>query len=233
MRKIASFCCFFVLLLRVDPCQFHSQFVPPLFSFNFKTSLTPTFSSLTKPKISKLKQTSSLSETATAALSWSPFIDVILLAPAVVGYTGLLGKAWVAPGQKLRRWVSLLLLLLVRLLLLLLLLLLPLLLLLSVNSQQPEGQGICPDPERNKSIQLKIWRQLFYFLTEFNSKTFPEKLHCLTRNGEIENFWCQHMCDRPAEDLVGGGLRKWQRQRSVHVDPGLWSWIWSQNAGGG
>ena len=174
---------FVVFLLRVDPCQFHSQFVSPLFSFNFKTSLTQTFSSLTKPKISKLKQTSSLSETATAALSWSPFVDVILLAPAVVGYTGLLGKAWVAPGQKLRRWVSLLLLLLllVRLLLLLLLLLLPLLLLLSVNSQQPEGQGICPDPERNKSNQLKIWRQLFYFLTEFNSKHFSWKATLLDK----------------------------------------------------
>ena len=178
MRKVVSYEFLLLFFAESRSLSVSLSICSPLFSFNFKTSLTQTFSSLTKPKISKLKQTSSLSETATAALSWSPFVDVILLAPAVVGYTGLLGKAWVAPGQKLRRWVSLLLLLLVRLLLLLLL---PLLLLLSVNSQQPEGQGICPDPERNKSNQLKIWRQLFYFLTEFNSKHFSWKATLLDK----------------------------------------------------
>ena len=64
MRKVSS-CDFLLFLLGVDPCQFHSQFVP--FSFNFKTSLTapPTFSILTKLIISKLDQTSPLSDSDT------------------------------------------------------------------------------------------------------------------------------------------------------------------------
>ena len=153
----------------VDRCQFHFQFVSPLILFQLQNIFDCCSNFLnfdqahyfqTWPDFTIVRNSNS--SVLMINIYWYYF--------AVVG---LLGIAWVAPGQKLRRWVSLLLLLLlVRLPLLLLLLLL--LLLVSVNSQQPEGQGNCPDPDKSKSNQLKvgkIWRKIILFSGWIKLKT--------------------------------------------------------------
>ena len=150
----------FVVLLfcSVDRCRFHFQFVSPSFSFNFKTSLAANFGFSSYFDQTQYFQTwpNFIHSNSIVIIA---FVDYYFADPyRCLVWVGIVW--WVAPGQKLRRWVSPLLLLF--------LLLLLLLLLLSVNTQQPEGQGICSDPEGDKSNQLnvgKIW--IFWLETYF------------------------------------------------------------------
>ena len=89
----------------VDRCQFHFQFVSPQFSFNFKTSLTTLAANFVLSISTKTQyfQTFSLSWTATSSIVMITIVDIVLLTPAVGGYS--MGIVWVALGQKLRRWV--------------------------------------------------------------------------------------------------------------------------------